>query len=75
MAELHVQTLVQDDKTPLDQIDAALRKSEHAQTAVRLEGLRTLRAAEAVLKPDQRRKMTAMYPHGRRRLGDPLPYL
>jgi len=75
VAELHVQTLVQDDKSSFEEIEAALRKSDQAQTAVRLEGFKTLRAAEAILKPDQRKKLLASYPHGRRRAGDPFPYL
>lgn len=72
VAELHVQTLVQDDRTPHAEIEAALRNSERAQTTVRLEGLKTLQTAEAVLSPEQRQKMVAAYPHGRRRVGDTM---
>lgn len=72
VAELHVQTLVQDNQTPLAEIEAALRNSERAQITVRLEGLKTLQAAEAALAPEQRQKMVASYPHGRRRVGDPM---
>ena len=72
VAELHIQTLAQDDQTPAAEIEAALRNSERAQTTVRLEGLKTLQAAEAMLSSEQRQKMVAAYPHGRRRLGDPM---
>jgi DNA-binding response OmpR family regulator len=72
VAELHVQTLAQDDQTPHAEIEAALRNSERAQTTVRLEGLKTLQAAEALLSLDQRQRMVASYPHGRRRVGDPM---
>lgn len=72
VAELHVQTLAQDDQTPHAEIEAALRNSERAQTTVRLEGLKTLQSAEAVLSPDQRKKMVESYPRGRRRVGDPM---
>jgi DNA-binding response OmpR family regulator len=72
VAELHVQTLAQDDQTPQAEIEAALRNSERAQTTVRLEGLKALQAAEAVLSLEQRQKMVASYPHGRRRVGDPM---
>ncbi len=72
VAELHVQTLAQDDQTPQAEIEAALRNSERAQTTVRLEGLKALQAAEAVLSLEQRQKKVASYPHGRRRVGDPM---
>jgi DNA-binding response OmpR family regulator len=72
VAELHIQTLAQDDQTPAAEIEAALRNSERAQTTARLEGLKTLQAAEAMLSSEQRQKMVAAYPHGRRRVGDPM---
>jgi response regulator RpfG family c-di-GMP phosphodiesterase len=72
VAELHIQTLVQDDQTPHADIETALRNSERAQTTVRLEGLKALQAAEAVLSSEQRQKMVAAYPHGRRRVGDTM---
>lgn len=72
VAELHIQTLAQDDQTPIADIEAALRISERAQTTVRLEGLKTLQTAEGLLAPEQRQKMMAAYPHGRRRVGDPM---
>jgi response regulator RpfG family c-di-GMP phosphodiesterase len=71
VAELHIQTLAQDENIPAD-IEAALRNSERAQTTVRMEGLKALHAAEAVLSPEQRKQMIASYPHGRRRVGDPM---
>jgi DNA-binding response OmpR family regulator len=72
VAELHVQTLIQDDEATVADIEAAFRKSECAQTGYRLEGVKVLRAAEALLTTVQREKMTAGYPHGRRRTSDRL---
>jgi response regulator RpfG family c-di-GMP phosphodiesterase len=72
VAELHIQTLAQNDQTPAAEIEAALRNSERAQTTVRLEGLKALQTAEAILSQEQRQKMIAAYPHGRRRVGDPM---
>jgi response regulator RpfG family c-di-GMP phosphodiesterase len=72
VAELHIQTLAQNDQTPAAEIEAALRNSERAQTTARLEGLKALQTAEAILSQEQRQKMVAAYPHGRRRVGDPM---
>jgi response regulator RpfG family c-di-GMP phosphodiesterase len=72
VAEMHVQTLVQNDASALSDIELALQKSERAQTLLRLEGVKTLRAAETLLKPDQRRRLLASYPHGRKRAPDRL---
>lgn len=73
VAELHVQTLIQDDTAALSDIEAACRKSEKAQTALRLEGVKTLRVVEALLTPEQREKMvSSYYPHGKRRGPDRL---
>jgi DNA-binding response OmpR family regulator len=72
VAELHVQTLVQDDQASLADIETALRKSEREQIRVRLEGVKTLRATEELLDRGQREKFIASYPHGRRRAGNRL---
>jgi len=72
VAELHVQTLVQDDQASLTEIETAMRKSEREQIRVRLEGVKTLRAAEELLDRGQREKFIASYPHGRRRAGNRL---
>jgi len=39
---------------------------------VRLEGVKTLRAAEDILDRGQREKFIASYPHSRRRAGNRL---
>ncbi|MGH7232276.1 MAG: response regulator [Nitrospiraceae bacterium] len=72
VAELHAQTLIQDDAATLADIETAFQKSESAQTLYRLEGVKALRAAEALLTTVQREKMVAGYPHGRRRTSDRL---
>jgi DNA-binding response OmpR family regulator len=72
VAEIHAQTLIQDDAATLPDIEAAFRDSERAQTAYRLEGVKVLRAAEMLLTTVQREKMVAGYPHGRRRTSDRL---
>jgi DNA-binding response OmpR family regulator len=74
VAELHAQTLIQDDIATLSDIETAFRDSETAQTLFRLEGVKALRAAEALLTPKQREKMTAGYPHGKRRGPDRLRF-
>jgi periplasmic protein CpxP/Spy len=56
LAELDVRTLIFNEKTELPAIKSALRKSESARTALRLEGVKALRAAAAVLTPEQREK-------------------
>ena len=72
VAELHAHTLIQDDSVSLSEIETAFRKSEGAQTFFRLEGVKALRAAEAMLTTLQREKVTVAYPHGRRRTSDRL---
>ncbi|HJU06426.1 MAG TPA: response regulator [Nitrospiraceae bacterium] len=72
VAELHAQTLIQDDAATLADIEAAFRDSESAQTVYRLEGVKALRAAEMLLTTVQREKLVAGYPHGRRRTSDRL---
>ncbi len=54
LAEVDVRTLVHDEKADLAAIETALKKSESTHTALRLEGVKALRAASAVLTPEQR---------------------
>jgi len=56
LAELDVRTRIFDQKAELSSIEAALKKSENARTALRLEGVKALRAAAAILTPEQREK-------------------
>ena len=59
LAEVDVQSLVHDDKAELSAIEAAVRKAEAAHTALRLDGIKAVRAATAVLTPEQREKWRA----------------
>jgi Spy/CpxP family protein refolding chaperone len=56
LAELDVQTRIHDQKADLPSIEAAMRKSETARTALRLEGVKAFRAAMTVLTPEQKEK-------------------
>jgi Spy/CpxP family protein refolding chaperone len=56
LAELDVRTRIFDEKTELSSIEAALQKSASAHIALRLEGVKALRAATAILTPEQREK-------------------
>ena len=56
LAELDVQTLIHDEKSDLAAIETAMKKSDAAHTALRLEGIKTIRAASAILTPEQREK-------------------
>ncbi len=56
LAELDVRTRIQDDKAELPAIETALKQSESARMALRMEGVKALRAATAVLTPEQREK-------------------
>jgi len=56
LAELDVRTDVFNEKVELPTIEAAIQKSENARTAMRLEGVKALRAANAVLTTAQRDK-------------------
>jgi Spy/CpxP family protein refolding chaperone len=56
LAELDVQTLAHDEKTDMAAIESAVRKSEAAHSTLRLEGIKALRSASAVLTPEQREK-------------------
>jgi Spy/CpxP family protein refolding chaperone len=57
LAEVDVQTLAHDEKADMSAIEGAVRKSETAHANLRIEGIKTVRAAFAVLTPDQRQKM------------------
>ena len=59
LAEVDVRRLVHDQKADLSAIEAAMKKSESAHTVLRLEGVKALRAAAAVLTPEQREKWRA----------------
>jgi Spy/CpxP family protein refolding chaperone len=56
LAELDVQTLIHDEKSDLAAIETAMKKSDAAHTALRLEGIKTIRAASGILSPEQRDK-------------------
>ena len=68
LAEVDVRTLAHDEKADLSAIETALKKSESAKTALRVEGVKALRTAFAVLTPGQREKWRAgrMERHGDR---------
>src|SRR6266545_4441139 len=57
LAEVDVQTLAHDEKADMAAIEAAVRKSEAAHSNLRIEGIKTVRAAFAVLTPEQKEKM------------------
>ncbi len=60
LAEVDVQNLSHDEKADMSAIEAAVRKSETAHANLRLEGIKTIRAAFAVLTPEQKEKMRSM---------------
>jgi len=53
LAEVDVRTLVQNEKADLAAIETAMKKSESTRTALRLDGVKALRAAAAVLTSEQ----------------------
>jgi len=57
LAEVDVQTLTHDEKADMAAIESAVRKSETAHANLRIEGIKTVRAAFAVLTPEQKEKM------------------
>src|SRR5437660_6288116 len=59
LAEVDVRTLVHNEKADLAAIETAMKKSESTRTALRLDGVKALRAAAAVLTPEQREKWRA----------------
>ena len=69
LAEVDVQTLAHDEKAEMSAIENAVRKSEMVHANLRIEGIKTLRAASAVLTPGQREKWRAslatMYGEGK----------
>ena len=56
LAELDVRTRMFDQKADISSIESALKKSEAARIALRLDGVKAMRAATAVLTPEQREK-------------------
>lgn len=56
LAELDIRTGLFSDNVELSTIERALQKSETARTALRLEGVKALREASAVLTPEQRER-------------------
>ncbi len=56
LAEVDVRTLVRDEKADLSAIETAMKKAESARTGLRLDGVKAVRAATAVLTPEQREK-------------------
>ena len=60
LAEVEIRTLVHDEKADVAAIETAMKKSESTHTALRLEGVKALRAAAAVLTPEQREKWRAI---------------
>ena len=60
LAEVDVRTLVHDEKADLPAIEAAMKKSESAQTTLRLDRVKAVRAAAAVLTPEQLEKWRAI---------------
>lgn len=66
LAEIEVRTLIRDEKAELSAIETAMKKAESAHTALRLEGVKALRAASAVLTPEQREKWRANMREGHR---------
>jgi len=73
LAEVDVRADVFNEKVEMPTIEVALKKSESARTALRLEGVKALRSASAVLTPEQREKwregMTSRYEAGVGRRG------
>jgi|SRR5581483_7851639 len=65
LAEVDVYALVFDEKADIGAIEGAMKKSEGAQTAVRLERVKALRAAGEVLTPEQREQWRATMRQGR----------
>jgi len=57
LAEVDVQTLAHNEKADMSAIETAVRKSEAAHSNLRIEGIKSVRAAFAVLTPEQKEKM------------------
>src|SRR3989449_2407147 len=75
LAEVDVRTLVHNEKADLAAIETAMKKSESTHTALRLDGVKALRAAAAVLTSEQVEKWRAirMERHGERHREGPQP--
>lgn len=56
LADVDVRVLFFDEKAEFSAIEEAIRKSESAKTALRIERAKAVRAALAVLTPEQREK-------------------
>ena len=56
LAELDVLSLVRDDRADMSVIENAIRKSETAQSNVRIEGVKAIKAARTILTPEQLQK-------------------
>jgi len=54
LAEVDARTLAHDEKSDLSAVENAMRKAEAARTNLRLDGVKAIRAAKAVLTPEQR---------------------
>jgi len=54
LAEVDARTLAHDEKSDLSAVENAMRKAEAARTNLRLDGVKAIRAARAVLTPEQR---------------------
>jgi Spy/CpxP family protein refolding chaperone len=65
LAEVDVQTLAHDEKADMAAIEAAVRKSEAAHSNLRIEGIKTVRAAFAVLTPEQKQKIRSSHSMGK----------
>jgi len=59
LAEVDVRALIFDEKSDLGSIETAMRKAESAKTTLRLDAVKAMRAAKAVLTPEQREKWRA----------------
>lgn len=68
LAEVDVRTLVRNENADLSAIESAMRKAEDTRLALRLDEVKAVRAATAVLTPEQREKWRAvrMDRHGKR---------
>jgi Heavy-metal resistance len=70
LAEADVEALVEDEEADLGAIEDALKKSEAARTAMRLGGIKALRATQAVLTPEQREEWRSWIEEMRLRHGE-----
>jgi Spy/CpxP family protein refolding chaperone len=59
LAEVDVQSLIQDEKADMAAIESAIRKSETAQANARIEGVKAIKAARTILTPEQVQKWRA----------------